>query len=119
MALSFSKSISCLDGLIRLNLSAKGIGISTGIKGARVSVGPTGTFISLAKYGLRYRKKLVVEKCSGPTLNEEYNKIYNTWKAIGYDALPACEKCFADLTNSLIYKSKDEEFICTECFEEE
>ncbi len=45
-------------GPFRLNLSKSGLGISAGITGARVSVGPNGTFVHLGRHGLYYRKKL-------------------------------------------------------------
>ena len=45
-------------GPFALNFSTRGIGISTGIKGARLSVGPNGTFIHLGRQGFYYRKKI-------------------------------------------------------------
>ncbi len=44
-------------GPFRINFSTSGIGISTGVKGGRVSVGPRGTYVHLGRYGVYYRKK--------------------------------------------------------------
>lgn len=56
MGFYFRKSKSF--GLFRLNFSKSGVGVSTGVKGARLSVGPTGTYINLGRNGIYYRKKL-------------------------------------------------------------
>jgi hypothetical protein len=45
-------------GPFALNFSTRGIGISTGVKGARLSVGPNGTFVHLGRQGFYYRKKI-------------------------------------------------------------
>ncbi|HZY79287.1 MAG TPA: DUF4236 domain-containing protein [Cyclobacteriaceae bacterium] len=45
-------------GAFRINLSKSGIGASVGIKGARVSAGPRGTYLNLGTNGLYYRKRL-------------------------------------------------------------
>lgn len=56
MGLTFGKSFKM--GPLRLNLSGSGIGVSAGIRGARVSVGPRGTYVTLSGSGFRYQKKL-------------------------------------------------------------
>lgn len=56
MGLSFGKSFKM--GPLRLNLSGSGIGASVGIRGARVSLGPRGTYVTLSGLGFRYQKKL-------------------------------------------------------------
>lgn len=56
MGFYFRKSKSL--GLFRLNFSKSGVGVSTGVKGARLSIGPTGTHIHLGRNGIYYRKKL-------------------------------------------------------------
>lgn len=56
MRLSFGKSFKM--GPLRLNLSGSGIGASVGIRGARVSLGPRGTYVTLSGLGFRYQKKL-------------------------------------------------------------
>ncbi len=45
-------------GPFRINMSKSGIGFSTGVRGARISVGPKGTFFNGGFGGLYYRKKL-------------------------------------------------------------
>jgi len=45
-------------GPVRFNLSKSGIGISGGVKGARISVGPRGTYVHCGRHGLYYRKHL-------------------------------------------------------------
>lgn len=54
MGFSFRKSFRI--GPARLNLSKSGIGISAGVKGARVGVGPRGVTTSVGAKGLYYRK---------------------------------------------------------------
>lgn len=56
MGLYFRKSSSV--GPFRLNFSKSGIGISTGVKGARVSMGPRGTYLNVGRNGVYYRKKI-------------------------------------------------------------
>ena len=59
MGLYFRKSIN-LGGGVRLNFSKNGMGISGGVKGARISTGPRGTYMNLSipGTGIGYRKKL-------------------------------------------------------------
>lgn len=45
-------------GPLRLNLSRSGLGASIGVKGARLGVGPRGTYIHAGRGGLYYRKTL-------------------------------------------------------------
>lgn len=49
-------------GPFRLNLSKSGLGASVGVKGARVSVGPRGSFIHLGRYGVYYRERIEWER---------------------------------------------------------
>lgn len=56
MGWSFRKSKSV--GPFRLNFSKSGVGVSTGVKGARMSFGSRGTYINLGKNGIYYRKKI-------------------------------------------------------------
>ena len=56
MGWSFRKSIKM--GPLRVNVSRSGIGASVGVRGARVAVGPRGTYVSFAGGGFSYRKKL-------------------------------------------------------------
>ena len=45
-------------GPFNVNLSKSGIGFSAGVKGARISKGPRGTFVNIGKNGVYYRKSL-------------------------------------------------------------
>lgn len=56
MGLSFRRSLKM--GPLRVNLSGAGVGISAGVRGARVSVGPRGTYVTLSAGGFRYQRKL-------------------------------------------------------------
>ena len=56
MGFSFRKSLKF--GPLRVNLSKSGVGLSTGVKGARVSKGPRGTYLNVGTGGVQYRKKL-------------------------------------------------------------
>src|SRR4051812_16892976 len=56
MGWSYRKSFG--SGPFRINLSKGGVGYSVGVKGARVNVGPRGTFVNLSSHGVTYRKKI-------------------------------------------------------------
>jgi len=45
-------------GPLRLNLSRSGLGASVGVKGARIGVGPRGSYIHMGRGGLYYRQTL-------------------------------------------------------------
>jgi hypothetical protein len=45
-------------GPLRLNLSGSGIGVSAGVRGARVGIGPRGTYVTLGRGGFLYRQKI-------------------------------------------------------------
>lgn len=45
-------------GPFRVNLSKSGIGMSFGVKGARISTGPKGAYINLGSDGFYYRQKI-------------------------------------------------------------
>jgi hypothetical protein len=67
MGLSFHKSIK-VGKNTRINLSKHGgIGVSTGVKGARVSVNKQGVRTSVGKDGLYYRKQTSWNKLEGNT----------------------------------------------------
>ncbi len=53
-------------GPLRFNLSKSGIGVSTGIPGFRVGIGPRGTYVHIGRSGLYYRQTL-----STPTSGHE------------------------------------------------
>src|SRR5260370_27411221 len=46
-------------GPLRLNLSRSGLGASFGVKGARIGVGPRGTYIHMGRGGVYYRQSLI------------------------------------------------------------
>src|SRR5215469_16409017 len=48
-------------GPLRFNLSKSGVGVSVGVKGARVGTGPGGTYIHMGRHGLYYRQRLDVD----------------------------------------------------------
>jgi len=56
MSWSYRKSFG--SGPFRVNFSKSGISYSMGVKGARVNVGPRGTFVSLSAHGITYRRRL-------------------------------------------------------------
>lgn len=64
MGLSFRKSIRLGKG-VRLNFSKSGIGISAGVKGARVSIGPRGTRGTVSGGGFSYSTSLSGKKVRG------------------------------------------------------
>lgn len=45
-------------GPLRLNLSKSGVGASVGVKGARISAGPRGTYVHMGRHGLYYRQRI-------------------------------------------------------------
>ncbi len=45
-------------GPLRLNLSRSGLGVSFGVKGARIGIGPKGSYIHMGRGGLFYRQTL-------------------------------------------------------------
>jgi hypothetical protein len=45
-------------GPLRINLSKSGLGLSGGIKGARISAGPRGPQLNVGRKGIYYRKQL-------------------------------------------------------------
>ncbi len=56
MGVTFAKSVKV--GALRFNFSGRGIGVSTGIPGLRVGIGPRGAYIGGGAYGFRYRQSL-------------------------------------------------------------
>lgn len=56
MSLSYRKSVSA--GPFRINFSKSGVSYSVGVKGARVNMGPRGTYVNLSSNGISYRKKI-------------------------------------------------------------
>lgn len=63
----FRKSVSI--GPFRVNFSKSGMSFSTGIKGARISFGPRGTFVNIGGNGIYYRTKLGPSTKNTPSQN--------------------------------------------------
>jgi len=47
-----------LGGLLRMNISKSGMGVSVGVKGLRVSLGPRGNQLYAGRRGLYFRQRL-------------------------------------------------------------
>ncbi len=45
-------------GPLRFNFSKSGVGLSAGVRGARVSTGPRGTFVTVGRNGFYYRQRI-------------------------------------------------------------
>jgi len=72
MGLNFRKSISIFPG-VKLNLSKSGVGISTGVKGARVSLNSKGqarTTLSVPGTGIYYTKQVSAKKIANELKNK-------------------------------------------------
>lgn len=69
-----SKSI----GPFRVNLSKSGIGVSAGVKGARISKGPRGTTIHAGSNGIYYRKTVSSKKRASSSNKQSTNRTHNT-----------------------------------------
>jgi len=57
MPISFRKSIK-IGKHLKVNLSKSGVGLSAGVKHARISTGPRGTRIGTSAGGLSYQKQI-------------------------------------------------------------
>ena len=64
MGWSFRKSIKIAPG-IKLNLSKSGVGVSGGVKGLRLGVGPRGAQVTAGKGGVQYRKQIGMGAITG------------------------------------------------------
>jgi hypothetical protein len=53
-------------GPLRFNLSKSGVGVSVGVKGARIATGPGGTNIHMGRHGIYYRQRLDVNHSPFP-----------------------------------------------------
>ena len=56
MSFYFRKSVNF--GPIRFNFSKSGIGVSAGVKGARISTGPRGTYVHAGRNGFYYSQRI-------------------------------------------------------------
>jgi hypothetical protein len=74
MGWSYRKSFG--SGPFRVNFSKRGISYSVGMKGARVNVGPRGTYVSLSSHGISYRRKIgEVPHQSTPVPQPTFNQV--------------------------------------------
>lgn len=80
MGFRFRKSISLGKG-VRLNVSKRGVGVSGGVKGFRVSTGPSGTrrTISIPGTGISHTQKI---GSNTRKTNTHHNSSSNTKKPI-------------------------------------
>lgn len=96
-----SKSV----GPFRLNLSKSGLGVSTGVKGARLSVGPRGTYINLGRNGLYYRKKIGSSSKKGSSNVQRSNSSYpteNTYTQTDTIRVAPANHNASDLNNGIV-----------------
>lgn len=56
MGIFFGKSFK-IGRFFRLNFSKGGVGLSAGVKGAHIGVGPRGTYVSGGRNGIYFREK--------------------------------------------------------------
>lgn len=89
MGFYFRKSKSLLGGLFRLNFSKRGVGVSTGVKGARFVVGPAGTYVHLGQKGFYYKKYLGKGLFKSDKEKEQYNKLAKDFHIPAADEIPA------------------------------
>jgi hypothetical protein len=75
MGWSFRKSKSF--GPFRLNFSKSGIGLSAGIKGARISTNSRGTYVNLGMNGMYYRKR-ISQKSANDTSSFAYQRSHES-----------------------------------------
>ena len=81
MGLFFRKSIGA--GPLRLNLSKSGLGVSTGIRGARIGMGTRGPYVSAAKNGIYYRKHLASAAHSAETPADQQGAMFEVALIVG------------------------------------
>jgi hypothetical protein len=97
MGVFFRKSIK-LGKHTRLNLSKSGIGISTGVKGARIGVNSKGkTYVAGGKDGIYFRKEL-----GGNSNSKSTNNSYSTNQIKANDKL--LRKRNSEITNKAVMK---------------
>ncbi len=89
MGFYFRKSKGLLGGLFRLNFSKRGVGVSTGVKGARFVVGPAGTYVHLGRKGFYYKKYLGKGLFKSDKEKEQYNQLAKDFHIPAADEIPA------------------------------
>lgn len=83
MGYYFRKSVRF--GPLRFNFSKSGIGVSAGVKGARISTGPRGTYVHAGSHGFYYQQKI------GSTFSPKYNNSANVRPKIEDDTIRSAE----------------------------
>ncbi len=78
--LNFRKSIKLGNSGVRVNLSRKGVGVSTGVKGLRAGIGPTGGRVraSLPGTGLYMEKRLATSKRNRNTAKQTTSAVHDS-----------------------------------------
>jgi hypothetical protein len=76
MGFYFRKSLKF--GPFRVNFSKSGIGVSAGVKGARISKGPRGTFVHMGLNGIYYRKSITNKDSQNKNLSQPLSKNIET-----------------------------------------
>lgn len=84
MGWSWRRSLSL--GPIRLNFSKSGVGMSMGVRGARVSTGPRGNFMTLGLGGFRYSKRIGIPVSLSPTHTSKRPALLNSASSHMYPA---------------------------------
>lgn len=74
--MGFSLFKSKKVGPFRINASGSGLGVSFGVKGARVNFSPRGTFVNIGTNGIYYRKKISGNKNSASKIEESVDVDY-------------------------------------------
>lgn len=87
MGWSFRRAVRF--GPLRVNLSRSGVSLSGGVRGARVNVGPRGTYVSLSGGGFRYRRKLDTTRSSPAESTPALPDAPETAQAVGTPAFAA------------------------------
>lgn len=62
-------------GPLRINFSRSGVGLSLGVKGLRVGMGPRGNYIHAGRKGIYYKESL-------PEIGDEKNGLSLSWPMI-------------------------------------
>jgi Protein of unknown function (DUF4236)/DnaJ domain len=78
MGFFFRKSIGL--GPFRINLSKSGVGVSTGIKGARIWTGPRGTYVQVGREGFYYRQKIGSANAGAATTSSSTKPSETDWQ---------------------------------------
>jgi uncharacterized protein DUF4236/DnaJ-like protein len=106
--MSFYIRKSVKFGPLRFNFSKSGIGVSAGVKGARIATGPRGTYIHLGRNGIYYRQKIdgsiagISQETSGDEPFHQESNSEGIPTANGADLVDASNKELLDQINSRI-----------------